>query len=108
MSEYTIRLTDTAKQDLRDIAFWIADQSKDINIAKRFIEELRAECKKLGTFPNAGAFPKDRILKSAGYRFIVHKEYFIFYLVDDEAKYVNVMAIFNAKKDYTRVIRRFI
>ena len=104
---YTVRLTDTAKQDLREIAFWIAEQSKDIEIAKRFVGELRETCKKLDTFPNAG-IPKDRIIRSAGYRFTVHKEYLIFYLVDEEEKQVNVMAIFNAKKDYMRVMKRFI
>ena len=105
---YTVRLTDTAKQDLREIAFWIADQSKDPGIAKRFVEELRTECKKLDTFPYAVAFPKDRILKSVGYRFMVHKEYLIFYLVDEEEKQVNIMAIFNSKKDYMRVMKNFI
>ena len=107
MNEYTVKLTDTAKQDLRDIALWTADHSKNINIAKRFVEELRTECKKLDTFPNTGAFPKDRILKSAGYRFIVHKDYLIFYFIDEEEKNVNIMAIFNAKKDYNRALKRF-
>ena len=104
---YTVRLTDTAKQDLREIAFWIAEQSKDIEIAKRFVGELREVCKKLDTFPNAGGIPKDRVIRSAGYRFTVHKEYLIFYLVDEEEKQVNVMTIFNAKKDDMRVIKRF-
>ena len=81
---YTVRLTDTAKQDLREIAFRIAEQSKDIEIAKRFVGELREVCKKLDTFPNAGAIPKDRVIRSAGYRFTVNKEYLIFYLVDEE------------------------
>ena len=40
--------------------------------------------------------------------FTVHKEYLIFYLVDEEEKQVNVMTIFNAKKDYMRVMKRFI
>ena len=93
---YTVRLTDTAKQDLREIAFWIAEKSKDREIAKRFVGELRETCRKLDTFPNAG------------YRFTVHKEYLIFYLVDEEEKQVNVMTIFNAKKDYMRVMKRFI
>ena len=105
---YTVRLTDTAKQDLREIAFWIAEQSKDIEIAKRFVGELREVCKKLDTFPNAGGIPKDRVIRSAGYRFTVHKEYLVFYLVDEEEKQVNVMAIFNAQKAYTRVMKRFI
>ena len=40
---YTVRLTDTAKQDLREIAFWIAEQSKDREIAKRFVSERYAD-----------------------------------------------------------------
>ena len=105
---YTVRLTDTAKQDLREIAFWIAEQSKDKEIAKRFVGELREACKKLDAFPNAGSVPKDRVIRSEGYRFTVHKEYLIFYLVDEEKKQVNVMAIFNAKKDYMRVMKKYI
>ena len=105
---YTVRLTDTAKQDLREIAFRIAEQSKDIEIAKRFVGESREVCQKLATFPNAGAIPKDRVIRSAGYRFTVHKEYLIFYLVDEEEKQVNVMAIFNAKRDYMRVMKKYI
>ena len=105
---YTVRLTDTAKQDLREIAFCIAEKSKDREIAKRFVGELRETCRKLDTFPSAGGIPKDRIIRSAGYRFTVHKEYLIFYLVDEEEKQVNVMAIFNAKKDYMRVMKKFI
>ena len=105
---YTVRLADTAKQDLREIAFWIAEQSKDKEIAKRFVGELREACKKLDTFPNAGGVPKDRVIRSEGYRFTVHKEYLIFYLVDEEKKQVNVMAIFHAKKDYMRVMKKYI
>ena len=65
---YTVRLTDTAKQDLREIAFWIAEKSKDREIAKRFVGELRETCRKLDTFTRAGGVPRDRIIRSAGYR----------------------------------------
>ena len=106
--KYSVILTDTAKQDLREIAFWIADQSKDIEIAKKFVNELREECKKLDNFPNTGAFPNDRILRSFGYRFVVYKDYLIFYLTDEQKKVVNVMAIFNSKKDYMRVMKKFL
>ena len=64
---YTVRLTDTAKQDLWEIAFRIAEKSKDREIAKRFVGELRETCRKLDTFPSAGGIPKDRIIRSAGY-----------------------------------------
>lgn len=105
---YSVKLTATAIQDLREIALWIAQQAKDINIAKRFVNELREECNKLNSFPDRGVLPKDRILLSMGYRYIVFKDYLIFYLTDDEKMVVNVMAIFNAKRDYMRVMRKFI
>ena len=39
---------------------------------------------------------------------MVHKEYLIFYLLDEEEKQVNIMAIFNSKKEYMRVMKNFI
>jgi plasmid stabilization system protein ParE len=106
--DYKVELTDTAKQDLREIALYIAEKSKEIEIAKRFVNELREETRRLESFPNAGALPKDRILKSLGYRYLVYKEYLTFYQVDDAQKKVFVMAIFNAKKDYMRAMKKFI
>lgn len=105
--KYSVVLTDTSKQDLRNIAIWIAEQSKEIEIAKHFVNELRNACQKLETLPYRGAFPKDRILKNLGYRFIVHKDYLIFYLIDEEEKTVNIMAVFNAKKDYSRIFKNW-
>lgn len=105
---YKVILTDTAMQDLREIAFWIADRSEDRETARRFVMELRNECRRLQDFPNAGAIPRDRVLKSAGYRFTVYKDYLIFYTVDEEKHSVNVLAIFNGRKDYLRVMRHFI
>ncbi len=105
---YSVNLTDTAKQDLREIAIWIAQKSKDIEVAKKYVEELREECKNLASLPDRGAFPKDRILRSAGYRYIVYEEYLIFYLIDNERHIVNIMSIFNAKRDYFRVMRKYI
>ena len=105
---YTVKLTDTAKNDLREIAFYIAESSKNVDIAMKFIGELQERCNQLIEFPNSGAFPKDYILKSNGYRFLAHKEYLICYTVEEEDKNVYVTAFFNAKKDYFRVLNRMI
>jgi len=105
---YSVRLTDTAKQDLREIAFWIAEQAQDTQVAKQFVQELRCECNKLEAFPAAGAIPKDRVLKSMGYRYTVYKDYLVFYLINEDDKQVDIMAVFNAKRDYMKVMRKFI
>ncbi len=101
-------ITATAKEDLREIALYIAEQSKDKALAARFIGELREKCKILEQFPESGSLPKDRVLISSGYRFLVHKNYLIFYLYEKEENTVYIMAFFNAKRDYMRVMKKFL
>ena len=108
MKKYHVVLTETAKQDLREIVFYLSEKSEDKNSAKKFVNELRDQTGQLILFPESGALPKDRILKSLGYRFLVHKDYLLFYLVDEPKETVNVTAVFNGKKDYMRVIKRFL
>ena len=106
MKTYRVFLTDTANGDLRDITFHILDQSKERDVALKFISVLRERCAALSSFPDRGAYPKDSVLKSAGYRYLVHKDYLVFYRIQGENGYVE--GIFNAKKDYMRVLKRII
>ena len=103
-----IVFTDTAKLDLRDIAFYLADLSKDKNLAIRFVKELQERAKVLEQFPEIGSIPKDRVLKSQGYRFLVHKDYLLFYLYEKAENKVYILAVFNGKRDYMRVMKKFL
>ena len=105
---FRVLYTDTAKQDLREIAIYIAEQSKEKETAKRFVNELREKTKVLETFPESGAVPNDRILKSQGYRFLVHKDYLIFYHYNEQEKTSYILSVFHAKRDYVRVMRKLI
>lgn len=100
--------TDTAKSDLRDIAFYLTELSKDKNLAIRFVKELQEQTKILEQFPESGSIPKDRVLKSNGYRFLAHKDYLLFYLYNKQENKAYIMAIFNGKRDYMRVMKKFL
>lgn len=99
--------TDTARADLRDIAFRIAELAKDKALAVRFVHELQEQTRILEQFPESGALPKDRILKSNGYRFLSHKEYLLFYLYRKSENTAYILAVFHGKRDYLRVIRKY-
>lgn len=103
-----IVFTETAKSDLRDIAIYIADLSKDKVLAIRFVKELQEQTMVLEQYPECGAIPKDRVLKSNGYRFLSHKDYLLFYQYAKTNNTVYVMAIFNGKRDYMRVMKKFL
>ena len=103
-----IVITDTAKSDLRDIALYLAELSKDRSLAIRFVKELQEKTKTLEQFPESGSIPRDRVLKSNGYRFLPHKEYLMFYQYNMETNTVYVMAIFDGKRDYMRVMKKYL
>lgn len=103
-----IMLTDTAKADLREIALQIADLTRDRQQALRCVKELQEQARILEQFPESGALPKDRILKSSGYRFLVYRDYLLFYRYQREENTAYIMAIFNGKRDYMRVMRRYL
>ena len=105
---FKVKFTDTAKEDLHNIATYIFEQSKDKQIAINFVNELRENTKKLEPFPECGAIPDDRIMKNSNYRFLVYKEYLIFYHYISENYTSYILSIFNAKRDYSRVIKKFI
>ena len=103
-----IVFTDTAKSDLRDIAFYLADLSKDKTLAVRFVKELQEKAKIMEQFPESGSIPKDRVLKSQGYRFVTHQDYLLFYLYEKAENKVYILAVFNGKRDYMRVMKKFL
>lgn len=104
----TIIFTDTAKSDLRDIALRMAELTKDTAQAIRFVKDLQAQTRIQERFPESGALPKDRVLKSYGYRFLTHKDYLLFYQYQKAENTVYVMAVFHGKQDYMRVMKRYL
>ena len=103
-----VKFTDTANDDLRDIVLYIAERSKDKQLAIRFVNALREKCRILETAPESGSLPKDRLLISSGYRFLVQDNYLIFYYYNKEDNTAYITAVFNAKRDYMRVMKKFI
>lgn len=103
-----IVFTETAKIDLRDIAVYIADFSKDTALAVRFVKEIQEKTRILEQFPESGAIPKDRILKSNGYRFLVHKDYLLFYQYEKAENTAYILSVFNGKRDYMRIMKKFL
>lgn len=106
--KYTLHFTYTAECDLRDIAFSVARISGSKDTAKQFVTSLRACTERLKDFPFSGARPRDRVMLSGDFRYLVHGDYLIFYTVDEINRMVKIFAIFNAKQDYARVLKKYI
>lgn len=104
---YTIQVTDTARCDLKNIAVRIAEAACDLSIGLNFVDRIEKHFQTLEAYPYTGSFPQDDEIRAHGYRFLIYEDYLVFYTVNEQAKTVYIVAAFNAKEDYTRVMRNF-
>lgn len=75
----TVRVLRRAQADLIDIQAYVVRDNPAA--AEDLIGGILSLMQTLEAFPERGARPKDPHLRQAGYRFVTHGEYLIFYKV---------------------------
>ena len=103
---YKIKFTFTAEQDLREIGFYVLDESKNLDTALNHAAKLRSSVKNLDKFPESGSNPRDRFLVNLGYKFIPEGDYLTFYKIDKNAKIIYIAAVLNGKTDYVKILKK--
>ena len=101
---YRLLQTQRAKDQLVEIALYIAEESGDVDTALRVVDKLEEAMRKLTEMPNRGALPRDATLRKQGHRVVVCEPYLIFYRCDDEARTVIVTAVLHSRRDYANLI----
>ena len=68
--KYKIIRTDKADEQLREIIFYIAEDSGNVDIALNYLDKIEKTINSLEDFPMSGSVPRYSILKKQGYRVI--------------------------------------
>lgn len=102
--KYKIIRTDKADDQLREIIFYIADDSGDVGIALGYLDKMETVINRLGEFPESGSIPKYSILKKQGYRVVIIERHLVFYKINEEDKTVIIYAIVDGKREYRNLI----
>ena len=90
--KYSVRLTNEAKQDIEEIAFYIA-RNDSLGKAKNLVKKLQAKIKGLSAFPERGAYPEELLLLDIReVREVFYGPYRIFYRVVERVVYVLAVA----------------
>lgn len=101
---YRILRTDKVEDQLRDIIFYIADDSGDVDIALGYLDKLETAIQRLEEFPKSGSMPRYSILKKQGFRVLVVEKHLVFYKVNDEKRTVMIYAIVDSRREYKNLI----
>ena len=102
--KYKILRTDKADQQLREIIFYIADDSGSIDIALNYLKKIETAIDRLEDFPYSGSIPRYSILKKQKYRVLIVERHLIFYKVDDSKQTVIIYAIVDSRREYINLL----
>ena len=101
---YKVMRTDKAEDQLRDIIYYIADDSASIDTALKYLDKIEESIDRLKEFPDSGSIPRYSILRKQGYRVVIVEKHLIFYKVNEEDKTVIIYAIVDGRREYHNLI----
>lgn len=102
--KYQILRTEKGDEQLREIIFYIADDSGSVDIALNYLEKVETAIMRLEDFPYSGSIPHYRTLQRQGYRVLIVERHLIFYKVDEAAHTVIIYAVVDSRQEYRNLI----
>ena len=102
--KYKILRTDKAEEQLREVIFYIAGDSGNVDIALGYLDKIETAINRLQEFPESGSIPRYSILKKQGYRMMIVERHLVFYKINEEDKLVIIYAIVDGRREYRNLI----
>ena len=102
--KYAIIRTDKADEQLREIIFYIAEDSGSIDVALGYLGKLEKAIMNLEDFPYSGVSPRYSTLRKQGYLVLIAERHLVFYKVNEDEKMVTVYAIVDGRQEYKNLI----
>lgn len=102
--KYQILRTAKFEEQLREIVFYIADDSGSVDIALGYLDKIENAILRLEDFSTSGSIPRYSVLRKQGYRVLIVERHLIFYKVNEEQKSVILYAIVDGRREYKNLI----
>ena len=102
MSEYEVRVTRQALEQMKEIVHYISNDLIAPDAAGNLLDKMKAEITKLSSFPKKQALIDEEPWRTDGVRKLVVNNFLIYYWVDDENNRVQVTAVIYSRRDQIR------
>ena len=106
MDEYKVKVTRQAKEHLALIREYIATELKEPIVAKRMLELLKEGMTSLQTMPYRVKAIDEQPWRNLGFRKIRVKNYYIYFLVDENRKEVQILAVIYVRRDQAKQLEQ--
>ncbi len=102
--KYKIIRTDKADEQLREVIFYIAEDSGSTDIALNYLNKIEKAINSLEGFPMSGSIPRYSILKKQGFRVLIVERHLVFYKINEDKKEVVIYAVVDGRREYRNLI----
>jgi len=102
---YFLNITDIAEEDIFSTIKYIANILKSPIAANRLLDDIEKQEKMLESSPNIYPFVPDEYLARNGLKFVIIKNYILFYTINEEEKTVNVIRFLYGRRDWRNLLK---
>lgn len=106
MERYRVVLSQKGKAEIRAIVQYIAVNLHEPDAARRTQRRFKELVASLKSMPNRYALVPDGYLASVGFRMTSVGNYLVFYMVDQEAKVVNISRVLYGRQNWIDLLTR--
>ena len=104
MDVYKVKVTISAKKDLKGIARYISSGLNAPQAAINTVRAIREAISNLKTNALFYPFVRDERLAALGYRPMVVKNYIVFYIVNEKDNIASVARVIHSRRDWQNIL----
>jgi plasmid stabilization system protein ParE len=103
---YFVNITDIAEDDILSTVKYISGELKAPKAANDLLNEIEKYEEILENTPNIYPNVPDEYLANKGLKFVIVKNYLMFFTVDEDEKMVNVIRFLYGRRDWKNILRK--
>jgi len=103
---YSVYITDLAEKDILSTVKYITDALKNPVAANNLLDEIERREKILEDTPEIYPFVNDEYLSGKGIRYVIIKNYLMFYTIDEDNKFINVIRFLYGRRNWINILRK--
>lgn len=102
---YKVNITNAAEEEISSTVTYIADSLKAPKAADHLLTEIEKYEELLETNPHIYPLVPDEYLAERGIRYVLVKNYIVFFVIDEKDKTVNVFRFLYGRRDWKNILQ---
>ena len=101
---YHVNITDLAEEDITVTVNYISKELKAPVAANILLDEIEKHEEILSESPHMYPNVPDKFLASLGLKFVIIKNYYMFFVIDEKVNVVNVIRFLYNRRDWKNIL----